>query len=448
MDGQVATAGAKLIDKLGRSLPTAARRLVVALKHAAERESLNLYLVGGCLRDLLLGRAIMDLDLTVEGDADALARPAAAWAGLRCVVHAAFATAKIKGEGFLLDVAAARSESYARPGALPAVRPATIREDLERRDFSVNAMALALTGPRRGELIDPCGGTKDLERRLVRVLHERSFVEDATRILRAVRYEVRLGFRLEERTESWLKRDVGYLNTISGARLRQELSRILAEARPEDVLRQLDELGALAAIHPALACGESQAEAMARLRSVAPAALPAACWPLLLAPGASRETAVSLPGRLALTQAQTAALTAMPELRSLERRLSAPGLRPSAVVEVLSPYPPAALWALAALTDSDAVRERGRAYLRRWRYVKPSLDGHALLSLGLGPGPAVGEALRRLRAARLDGEVKSRRDEERLARSLVESRPREASLQADDRLKPVPRTSAREDPRS
>lgn len=435
MGGQVGRSGAKLIDKLGRSLPPVARPLVVALKQAAERRGLSLYLVGGCLRDLLLGRPTLDIDLTVEGDAAALARPVAARAGLRCVVHAAFGTATIKGEGFLLDVASARSETYARPGALPAVRPGTIREDLARRDFSVNAMALALSGPQQGELIDPCGGLADLERRLVRVLHERSFVEDATRILRAVRYEVRLAFRLDERTEAGLRRDVSYLETISGARLRQELSRVLAEARPEVALRRLDELGALAAVHPALAFGHAQAEAMARLRTVA-APVPAACWPLLLAPEASREAAVGLAGRLALTKAQAAALTAMPELRALEARLSAAGLRPSEAVEMLSPYPPAALWALAALVKSETVRERVQAYLRRWRYVKPFLDGHALLALGVPAGPAVGEALRRLRAARLDGEVRSRADEERLVRSLAESG-------ADDRLKPVPRTSAR-----
>ncbi len=417
------SSGAKLIDKLGRSLPPSARPLVVALKHAAERQGLRLYLVGGCLRDLLLGRPTLDLDLTVEGDAAALARPVAARAGLRCVAHAAFGTATIKGEGFLLDVASARSETYARPGALPKVRPGTIREDLARRDFSVNAMALALTGPRRGELIDPCGGLADLERRLIRVLHERSFVEDATRVLRAVRYEVRLGFRLEEKTEARLRRDVSYLETISGARLRRELSRVLAEGRPEVALRRLDELGALAAIHPSLAFGDAQAEAVARLRSLG-APIPAAYWPLLLAPKATREAAVGLAGRLVLTKAQSAALTAMPELRSLEARLSAAGLRPSEVVEMLSPYPPSALWALAALVRSETVRERVPNYLRRWRYVKPSLDGHALLSLGVPRGRAVGEALRRLRAARLDGEVRSRAEEERLVRSLARAAAR------------------------
>ncbi len=418
MGGQVGSSGAKLIDKLGRSLPPSARRLVVALKHAAERQGLRLYLVGGCLRDLLLGRPTLDLDMAVEGEAAALARPVAARAGLRCVVHAAFGTATIKGEGFLLDVASARSETYARPGALPAVRPGTIREDLARRDFSVNAVALALTGPRRGALIDPCGGLADLERRLIRVLHERSFVEDATRVLRAVRYEVRLGFRLEEKTEARLRQDVSYLETISGARLRQELSRVLAETRPEEALRRLDELGALAAVHPALAFGHAQAEAMGRLRSLA-APVPAAYWPLLPAAEAPREAAVGLAERLVLTKAQSAPLTAMSALRALEARLSAAGLRPSEVVEMLSPYPPSALWALAALVESETVRERVTNYLRRWRYVKPSLDGHALLSLGVPPGRAVGEALRRLRAARLDGEVRSRAEEERLVRSLA-----------------------------
>ena len=436
-------ARANLIDKLSSSLPLAGRRASAILVRLAGERRLAMYLVGGPVRDLLLGAPTLDLDLAVEGDAPTLARYAAATLGVRCLVHPAFLTATLKGEGFAIDLATARSETYEHPGALPKVHPASIREDMLRRDFSINALALPLTGPRRGELLDPCGGRADLEAGLVRILHEHSFVDDATRILRAVRYELRFGFRLEERTLAWLRRDARYLETISGARIRQELSRIFEEQEPERALRRLQELGALAQVHPSLSFDDDRARAFALLRRLAPEATPAAYWPLLVWALDVGEVA-ALAGRLALTKAQSQAVCALPRLRRLEEALSSPGLKPSVVVETLSPYPPAALWALAAATRSEAVRERCRDYLRRWRYVKTSVDGHALLRLGMPAGPQVGEMLRRLKVAKLDGDVRSRRDEERLVGSLLASSFREVSLQPDDRLKPVPPGTAKD----
>lgn len=417
---------ANLIVKLRRSLPQAPRNVLAALERTAPRLGVTLYLVGGPVRDLLLGRATLDLDLTVEGDAPTLARQAAAALGARCLVHPAFLTATIKGQGFALDLATARAESYQRPGALPTVRPATIREDLLRRDFTINAMALALSGPRKGELLDPCGGQSDLEAGLIRALHQQSFQDDATRILRAARYEARFRFRLEERTLAWIRRDVGFLDTISGPRIRQELARILQEEEPERALRRLEDLGALRAIHPALSFPPERAEAFARLRQLLPSALPTAYWPLLAWPLPEGEAA-SLAARLALPRAQAQALAALPRLQQAARDMARPDLRPSQAVEALAPYPPAAIAALAAASKDEIVRDRCLAYLRRWRYVKPALDGHALLAMGLPPGPRVGEVLRRLRTAKLDGEVKSKRQEERLVRELLshpEVRPR------------------------
>lgn len=412
---------AKLIDKLSSHLPATARLALDTLVRLAEERSLALYLVGGPVRDLLLSISTLDLDLTVEGDAPVLARQAGAALDARCVAHPAFLTASVRGEGFALDLATARSETYPHPGALPRVHPTTIREDMLRRDFSINALALPLTGRQRGELFDPCGGRADLEAGLVRVLHQGSFVDDATRILRAARYQVRFGFRLEERTLAWLRRDVGYLETISGARIRQELSRALQEREPERVLSRLQELGALAAVHPSLSFDDERAQAFAFLRQLAPEATPAAYWPLL-ARGLDEGEAAALAGRLALTKPQSQAVCALPRLRGLENKLAGPALKPSEVVQILSSCPLAAVWALAAAAASEAVRERCVAYLRRWRYVKSSLDGHALLEMGVAPGAAVGEVLRRLKVAKLDGEVRSRREEERLVRSLLSDR--------------------------
>ncbi|KKL93564.1 hypothetical protein LCGC14_1873410, partial [marine sediment metagenome] len=251
-----------LIDKFRQAVPAPAQRTLNALLRTAEGEGLTLYLVGGSVRDLLLERPTLDIDLTLKGDAPALARRVAAeLPALRCVVHSAFRTATLKGAGFRLDVATARVETYERPGALPSVRPGSLRDDLLRRDFTVNAMALALTGDRRGGIIDPFGGKADLKAGLLRVLYDGSFRDDATRILRGARYESRLGSRFEPETLRRLKRDVGYLKAISGPRIREELARLWREPQPERILLRLSELGALQAIHPTLSFDGSQAEA-------------------------------------------------------------------------------------------------------------------------------------------------------------------------------------------
>lgn len=406
-----------LIERLQRALTPPLRSALDATAATAEERSLTLHLVGGAVRDLLLGRPLLDLDLTLEGDAPALAREAASrLADVRCVTHTVFGTATISGPDFRLDVATARAETYSRPGALPIVRPGTLRDDLFRRDFTVNAMALALSGERRGTLVDPFGGQADLRAGVLRVLHEASFQDDATRILRGARYEARLGFRFERHTLRWLKRDIRYLKTISGARVREELLRILREPQPEPVLHRLERLGALAAIHPALSFDAPKARAFRRLRELR-ADVPATVCLALLAWGLAPRQVRSLAARLALTRRETEAVAATPSARQLETRL-ARGPRPSRVVEMLSPLPLPTVWALAA-AGTRAAREPALAYLRRWRYVKPSLNGHDLQAMGAQPGPGLGRVLDRLREAKLNGEVRSRREEEELIRRLL-----------------------------
>lgn len=407
----------KLIDKLRAQLPATVRQLLGVLLDSAERRSLPLFLVGGPLRDLLLDRPVLDIDIAIEGDAVGLAREVAEAAGTRAIAHPAFGTATLRADGAHLDLITARSESYARPGALPAVRPGTIHDDLLRRDFTINALALRLDGPHRGEVLDPAGGLRDLDSRLVRVLHERSFQDDATRILRAFRYAARLGFEIDTQTLEWLKRGLPYLETISGARIHHEFARILAEDEPERELRALYENGVLASVHPGLRFESRQAEAFARLRELHPTGARAAYWPVL-AWGPSEAEAASLARRLAATKPQREAMLAMPALRSLEPDLEPPGLRRSEIAEMLGRFFLQALWAFAALMNDATVRDRLLDYLTKARHERPLLTGDDLIALSVPRGPEVGEIIRRLRNARLDGEVASRQDEERLVRSM------------------------------
>jgi tRNA nucleotidyltransferase (CCA-adding enzyme) len=238
------------------SLPAAVRHdLGVARTVAAEGRQ-RLFLAGGVVRDLLLGRPVRDVDLVVEGDALAFARRLADRLGARRRrEHGRFGTATLElGEGRRLDIASSRRERYARSGALPDVTPGVaIEEDLGRRDFSIGAMALEIARPPR--LLDPLGGRADLRRGLVRVLHDRSFVDDPTRVFRALRYAARLGFRLAPSTRRRLVAAVsdGALDRISPDRLRREIRLILEEPDRERAIASMRRLGVAAAVHPVLA---------------------------------------------------------------------------------------------------------------------------------------------------------------------------------------------------
>ena len=408
----------KLIDNLFDILPPGGRSLVEQVIPLASDLGVVAYVVGGPVRDLLLGREILDLDVVVEGDAIVLAESLADLKAVRAVRHPRFGTATVKADGFALDVVTARSESYERPGALPSVSHGTIADDLHRRDFTVNAMAIALSGPRAGALLDPMGGEADLEAGLIRALHEESFGDDATRALRAARYETRFGFRLESETEAWIKRDLANLDGISGARIHHELVRTFGETKPERCLLRLADLGALKAIHSALSFDSERARSFEVARSLDQRNARSAYWPLL-AWNVTPSEVDSLVTRLALRRSQAEAVEAVPAIRAIESQLGKNDLANSRIVEILSLFPAATLLGLAAATESSDVRDTVTRYLRKLRRVLPVLDGDDLLAMGASEGPLIGEVLKQIRVAKLDGEVSSRADEVRLAERLL-----------------------------
>ncbi len=414
------TKPAKLLARLRTGLDVDTTQGLEVVLRLAEEEGRTLYLVGGALRDVVLERGQVDIDLVGEGPMVSLAEKAASVLGGRWVEHRAFGTVTVEGKGFRLDLAMARAERYARPGALPKVRPASIAEDLARRDFTINAMALALCGRQRGQLLDPFGGMEDIAGQRVRVLHDRSFIDDATRILRAVRYETRFSFRIEEKTLALLKRDLGYLGTISGARLRHELLHLLAEDEPEKGLLRCQELGVPAAIHKALRFDDELATAFRRTRHAGRAPTQPEFSLGLLGTPLSPADAGAVALRLALSKRQRLALEGVADLAHLLPWLSRADARPSQVVERLEPYPLSAIEAWALVASESAAGAKLGHYLGEWRYVKPSLDGRALERLGMVRGPGMGDVLRLLKAARLDGQVSSRQEEVELVRQVLE----------------------------
>ena len=401
-----------LASLLQRGLSADVVRLLSRISAMADARHGALHLVGGAVRDLLLGRPALDLDLVVDGDAPALAQSLAERLGGRAVVHRRFRTAKLYVKSLELDLVTARRERYGKPGALPRVQPGTIDDDLRRRDFTINAVALSLSPASFGKISDPTNGRADLEAGVLRVIHERSFEDDATRILRALRYQARFGFRMHAATASLLRDGVGYLETISGTRVRHEIERVLAEERPEVALELAKESGALAAIHPALEGDGRLGERFVRARSLGLGRrgvyLALLGWPVT--PDAARGVAQ----RLSLSGADSTALLEAGRLSKLLPDLSNPGLRPSEIADALGPYGETALAAGRVAADSPLAGERLLRYLDELRHARPELGGGDLRKLGVASGPQIGEALAMLRRARLDEQVGSREEEEAL----------------------------------
>jgi tRNA nucleotidyltransferase (CCA-adding enzyme) len=382
----------------------------------------GVYLVGGTVRDILLGERSFDVDIAVEGDAIAVAQALAAALGGRATPHSKFGTAVVSyGDEGRVDVVTARTEFYDAPAALPTVEHATIREDLFRRDFTINAMAVSLRGDDLGRLVDPFGGRRDLEAHTLRVLHNLSFIDDPTRIFRAIRYENRLGFRMDAHTERLARStiEMGLVGDLSTSRLRDELEALLSEGDVSHSLLRLAELGADKAVHPHLEGGLETAKLMARLTALnveLDAGVPS--WRLGLAALARRlppDEVYAWLERLHVRRRDAeriaAAVTVGPRI---VERLRADA-DPAEVVALAEPYAPdAPLYALA-LERLDPLER----YFRDLRRVHLEIGGAELAELGLAESPRVGEVLGELRRRKLNGELGDRAAELAAARELI-----------------------------
>ena len=332
------------------------------------------YLVGGVVRDLLLGREVADLDVAIEDGAEALSD----LPGFSLEREGLVLTGRLEQGDVKIDVTQTRAESYPAPGALPEVRPASITEDLARRDFTINAMALPLNGD--GKLLDPHGGLGDLRAGVLRVLHDRSFLDDPTRALRAARYAARFVFQLEPETERLL-RDVD-LSTVSEDRIDNELRRIAAEDDPAAALRLIAEWGVMPSLDPQAA---DRVGEVTRLASAPP-------W----SEWVDRRLAVML-----------AIVRPLPQIRELA---AATPERPSEAVRLAAPWDPAQLLVARALGA-----EWLDPYAAEWRQVGLEITGADLLAEGIPEGPAIGRGLEAALSGKLDGEVSGRDEELRIA---------------------------------
>ena len=413
-----------LARQIEQYLPRQLLELVQDISGQAAKLGQRVYLVGGVVRDLLLRDPSLrsgprfDIDLVVEGDAVQLAQQVAETSQTKLLAHHRFGTAKLRHENFTLDLATARKETYARPGALPAVTSGTLKDDLIRRDFSINAMAISLSANDYGELIDPHQGKNDLEHRLIRILHPGSFSDDATRILRGTRYEQRLGFEFETQTARLLKRNIPMLDTISGDRIRHELELIFKEKQPELVIKRLGELGVLTRISPSLKGDGWIAEKFDKARRLKKSTQLPSLYFCLLVYSFNEIGIEQLLTRLNISVKLSRAMSDTLRLETSFPLLDKPSLKPSEIYYLLREYEPLAIQTNAIASESPTVRHHLQLFLTKLRYIRTALDGEELKKLGISPGPEMGKVLQILHKARLDGEVRTKADERKLAHSL------------------------------
>lgn len=430
------------LSEMKRVLGEQAASLIDCIARRAQDKDLPLYLAGGVVRDLMLGRRNLDLDFVVEGDATAFAKSLTIDCGGTLKEYKPFGTATwtldasaadkqtlAAGETPAhVDFVTARCETYAHPAALPAVSASDIQRDMQRRDFSINALAIQLSPAQRLEiLLDGCGGGDDLKRRLIRALHENSFVDDPTRILRAARYASRLEFAIEATTEQWMRAALPLLGRVSGQRLRSEIDLILREERAGEVTLRLQNMGALAKIHSAFRVNSQLPELIQRCNEIAPP------WPsagvdrqtlrwITLFTGIDADEAQGVCERLALTNSLTRSITSSARLGAQISRLEDRSLRPSQITKILDEFPDIALqaaWLLAA--ENPQAQELIAAYASDWRQRVPSTSGNDLKARGMTPGPRYRRILDRLRFAWIDGDVRSVEEERQLLQKLLDA---------------------------
>lgn len=455
-------AEAGMRERLARSFSPELWAMVRIAGEMAAGMQMPIYFVGGLVRDLLLDKRPSDLDIVVEGDAIELAAAlrrrfggevhshdrfgTAKWslgpesydAIIEAVNHGAadatlIAAARSQGERIAapqhIDFVTARKEFYKRPTALPDVEPGSIKLDLHRRDFTINTLAIRLDGDYLGQLLDFYGGRRDLRRGIIRVLHSLSFIDDPTRILRAVRLEQRLGFTIEQNTANLINDALPLLDRVSGERIRNEIELSLGEANPIQVMERLDAVGVMAQFHPGLHWQPETAVVYTRIpafaadpvwsdiyRAGSPLFFYFAAW---LAPfdRTIREVVAS---RLRVRKTTVEDLLELDDLRAGLASLPVDA-RPSQVVKILEALAPRTLLTARMLGMGPHLDQWLDRYVTEWRYVSTAITGDDLRRAGLPPGPVYTQILDKLLVARLDGQVTDEKEERALFESLVAS---------------------------
>ena len=440
-------------NKLLETISPTTLKLLEWLSDRAGKQQVSIYIVGGFVRDLILHHPTTDFDIVIEGDAIKFAKSLSRELGGMTVIHSAFGTAvwnihsiheKLRTELSLnesrnfvdlpkhVDFISSREETYPYPAALPVVKPGSIESDLLRRDFSINTLAIKLNKNHFGELMDLFDGYKDIQNGRIRILHDKSFRDDPTRQLRAVRFEKRFGFQIDAHTLDLMQNARSYLGIITGIRVRHEMDLMLKEDHFETMFLRAQELEILAAIHASLRWKESLVEAFHKISQfnwdsdwgVRPSfgrmgfktGLKYSMW-LALLPIQDQEALVR---RLSIPQAISTVAGKAYALREI-----LPGLKGKSISEItfqLDRFPAIVNFGCFLLANDEWTRKTIEQYLINWRKILPVTNGHDLRNLGLMAGSAYKIILQTLRAAWLDGQIHSRNEEQVLLKDLLKQK--------------------------
>jgi tRNA nucleotidyltransferase (CCA-adding enzyme) len=424
-----------LANLMNSKLPSSLLSLLHRCGEVAEGVGASVYVVGGFVRDLLLGVENMDIDLVVEGDGIAYAERLSACLQGKTRSHPKFGTAVITlPNDFRIDVATARAEYYEHPAALPTVEHSSIKMDLYRRDFTINTLAICLNPGDFGKILDFYGGQRDLRNKTIRVLHNLSFVEDPTRIIRAVRFESRFGFRISKDTEQLVKNAVkmNLLERVSSTRIFGELSLVFEEPHPAAIFMRLEELKLLEFFHPEFHFGSGEAKDFAHVEE-------ALAWYRLLyrKEGVSHlelylmalladfkpSEARKAMGRLGFSQRMRTKIRGdLTGFRNLLRRLATRRNRsPSQLYRLMAKTSREALLLLMALSQDEEIKRAVSDYLTTYSRITTHLEGKDLRNLGISPGPIYKKILNTLLYARLDGKAETREEEIALVKKKYRS---------------------------
>ena len=374
-------------------------------------KKIKCYLVGGAVRDIILGKTPKDLDFVVDKKAENISSEIALELNGEVLSNSEFGTSKLSVKKSIYDIANARSETYAHPGALPKVTRNSIDKDLWRRDFSINSVAIQLTQDEDWQILDPTDGLTDISHGTIRVLHNKSFVDDPTRIFRAVKYSIRFGFSIDEKTEKLIGNCIksNYINKISGNRILSEVSQILEEDHFKESIQLLSSLGILSSIHPKLKIGDVLLDKLNQLNNDTKE--DKSTLLTLLFSDINPEDIDEICQRLDVNPKKAQILHDIQTIKQNTKSLSKTKIINSELMMLLDKLDIEAISSIQLISKNESLRNNLSNFLDKLRFIKPKIAAKEIISLGIAPGPQIGNLLADIRFAVADGILKTANEE-------------------------------------
>jgi len=373
----------------------------------ASKKEIKCYLVGGAVRDIILGKTPKDLDFVVDKEAESISKEIALKTNGEVLSSSGFGTSKLSVKESIYDIANSRSETYSHPGALPKVVQNSIDKDLWRRDFSINSIAVKLTQDENWEILDPTDGLADISKGTVRVLHDKSFADDPTRIFRAVKYSIRFGFSINERTQKLIENCVesNHINKISGNRILSEISQILEEDNFKASIQLLSSLEILSSIHPKLKIGDALLD---KLNQLIPHTKQDKSKLLaLLFSDINSENIDVICQRLDINPKKIQMLHDIQAIKQNAKFLSKVNIINSELMMRLDKLDIEAISSIQLISKNESLRKNLSNFIDNLRFIKPKIAPQEIISLGIPPGPQIGILLADIRFAVADGILKT-----------------------------------------